>query len=550
MDMKDKEPKIHPLVRVGSTLTALALAASQVGCKPLGVESPPPEGTQARSTEVVPPLSSTVEVAAPVSIQPMVEETPVAGATSTPESVSPAVWAPPTLEQMAVTGYGGELSPDVAVYEFDKVIPTGLARVGIENTTVNFSNNGLSGDAYRWAPLTVNPEGLVIWAYDPAIGQLEWPVKLDPLVDAAGNTYYRLRTEGLSYQAVPDSEGAQIVWGGTKDGKSGEYLAILAKDPLTLPDGKQIYSTYWDRTSQSWLSTPGLAELMLPPLPEEFLSQIPKDSYTYDANGLHLTVAERQVVDIPSDKITDRIKNGQASPLQIYTEAETAILYAYDAENKTWVDAAKVLQPDNSNVENYIEYDTLDDWLKSARLEKMVLPPFDPATTYFPDPTKIYTTDWNNLNSGHYTDSEFNFSSPFGNLPENMQSPFRTVNFVNIGNGKSYGFTEQIYNPSDGSFTLIHIPLDNVRPDIIDSVIRITASGRYNLPVYFADPELLSNPSRQNTITWLKTNGYMDSSGNMPKIKAWIDEWLTTGYLSPEMENIPILYRPKAFQRE
>jgi len=264
MDMKDKEPKIHPLVRVGSTLTALALAASQVGCKPLGVESPPPEGTQARSTEVVPPLSSTVEVAAPVSIQPMVEETPVAGATSTPESVSPAVWAPPTLEQMAVTGYGGELSPDVAVYEFDKVIPTGLARVGIENTTVNFSNNGLSGDAYRWAPLTVNPEGLVIWAYDPAIGQLEWPVKLDPLVDAAGNTYYRLRTEGLSYQAVPDSEGAQIVWGGTKDGKSGEYLAILARDPITLPDGKQIYSTYWDCTSQSWLPTPGLAEITPP----------------------------------------------------------------------------------------------------------------------------------------------------------------------------------------------------------------------------------------------------------------------------------------------
>jgi len=268
MDMKDKEPKIHPLVRVGSTLTALALAASQVGCKTLGIESPPPEGTQTRSTEVVPPPNSTLEVAAPVSIQPMVEETPVAGATSTPESVSPAVWAPPTLEQMAVTGYGGELSEDVAVYEFDKVIPTGLARVGIENTTVNFSNNGLSGNEYFWAPLVTDSEGSVVWAYDPVIGQLEWPVKLDIVYDAQGLPIYSLHTEGLSYQPVPDSQGARIVWGGTKDGISGKFLAILAKDPITLPDGREIYSTYWDRASQSWLPTPGLAELLATPLPE------------------------------------------------------------------------------------------------------------------------------------------------------------------------------------------------------------------------------------------------------------------------------------------
>lgn len=262
MDMKDKEPKTHPLVKVSSALSALALAVSQVGCKALGVESLPPEGTQARSTEVVPPPSSTLEATAPVSIQPMVQETLVAGATSTPESVSPVVWAPPTLEQMAVEGRGGTLDPEIAKYKFEEVIPNDLARIGIEGTVVNFSNNGLSGNNYRWAPLTINPEGLVIWAYDPAMGQLEWPVKLDPLLDAAGNTYYRLHTEGLLYQPVPDSEGAQIVWGGTKDGISGKYLAVLGNDLITLPDGRQIYSVYWSRTSQSWLSTPGLATAM------------------------------------------------------------------------------------------------------------------------------------------------------------------------------------------------------------------------------------------------------------------------------------------------
>ncbi|KKU15916.1 MAG: hypothetical protein UX25_C0051G0001, partial [Candidatus Woesebacteria bacterium GW2011_GWC2_45_9] len=74
-------------------------------------------------------------------------------------------------------------------------------------------------------------------------------MKLDIVYDAQGLPFYSLHTEGLSYQAVPDSESAQIVWGGTKDGISGKYLAILAKDPITLPDGRQIYSTFWDRSS-------------------------------------------------------------------------------------------------------------------------------------------------------------------------------------------------------------------------------------------------------------------------------------------------------------
>ena len=265
--MAERLKRVPLWYEAASAVTIASLVACQLG-KKLGFVTPSPEGTKTGSTETVPPPTSTLEATSPANIQPMVEETPVSGATATPETTSPAVWAPPTLEQMAVTGYGGELSPDVVVYEFDKVIATGLARVGIENTKVNFSDNGLSGNDYFWAPLVTDSEGSVIWVYDPAIGQLEWPVKLDIVYDAQGLPFYSLHTEGLSYQAVPDSESAQIVWGGTKDGISGKYLAILAKDPITLPDGRQIYSTFWDRSSQSWLPTPGLAELLATPTPE------------------------------------------------------------------------------------------------------------------------------------------------------------------------------------------------------------------------------------------------------------------------------------------
>jgi len=243
--------KEHWTVKAFRLGSAGAFLLSQVGCLPRKEKNPdasPPPTTSSETTPFITP---------PVSLEPMIAETPVPGETLAPtEMASLPVWSAPTLEQMLVEGRGGALDPEIAKYKFEQVIPNGLARIGIEGAVVNFSDSGLSGDAYHWAPLTVNSEGLVIWAYDPVIGQLEWPVELDFVSDTEGKPVYSLHTEGLSYQAVPNSEGAQIVWGGMQDGEYGKYLAILANDPITLPDGRQIYSVYWDRTSQSWLSTP------------------------------------------------------------------------------------------------------------------------------------------------------------------------------------------------------------------------------------------------------------------------------------------------------
>jgi hypothetical protein len=495
-------------------------------------------------------------------------------------------WQPPTAEQ-ARAGVGGNVpegvSDQMAIYEGQAKLrmPQDVAALQSSWNGASVENTGRD-DLTRITTYGKNKAGNIIWSrLDGGPSFNEYPIRW--YYDANGALQVLLEQE---FGAIPDSKDAAVIFSGDASGPGdsftfGEKPAIV-KDIAALADGTQYYLKYFDFQEAAWKLNPDVLQAMvpdgytvsqdesgnwiasadnqallnfdlaqkawveaLPPLPQA-VKELPSGTYSYDAVGLHITVAEGQVIDLPQDQITERLKVGQNSPFQIYNEAGTGIDYAWDAENNVWIDAAKVLQPDNSNAENYIKYDTLDDWLKSARLEKMVITPFDPAETYFPDLTKIYTTDWNNLNSGHYTDSEFNFNSPFGNLPENIQSPFRAVNFVNIGNGASYGFTEQIYN-LDGSFTLIHVPLDNVRPDIIDSVIRITADRRYNLPVYFADSGLLSQPSRQKIITWLKTNGYMDSSGNMPEMKVWIDEWLATGYLSPEIENIPILYRPKAF---
>lgn len=276
------EGKEHWTVKAARLGLAVAALSSQVGGAACGRKNPDVSPSPTTSSEITPVITP------PVSLEPMIAETPVPGETLAPiETASLPVWSAPTLEQMLVEGRGGPLPENIAQYKFEEVIPNGLARIGIEGTAVNFSNNGLADPNYRWAPLVVDSGGLVIWVYDPVIGQKEWPVGLDPLLDTAGNTYYSLRTQGLEYKTIPDSKGAAIVWGGTVDGVSGKHLAILAKDPIALPDGRQIYSSYWDRTAQRWFSTPGLAEIMPTPTPEatvtaeSFIRSLEKDGIIF-----------------------------------------------------------------------------------------------------------------------------------------------------------------------------------------------------------------------------------------------------------------------------
>lgn len=297
-----KEHWTGKVFRLGS---AGALLLSQVGCLPRKEKNPdasPPATTSSETTPFITP---------PVSLEPMIAETPPSIATPvSTEVASSPIWSAPTLEQMLVEGRGGALDPEIAIYKFEQVIPNGLARIGIEGAVVNFSDNGLAGDAYHWAPLTVNSEGLVIWAYSPAVGQLEWPVELDFVFDAEGKPVYSLHTQGLEYKTIPDSKGAVLVWGGMLDGEYGKYLAILAKDPITLPDGRQVYASYWDRTTQFWPPTPSLAEITLP---QEFLAQVQEHGFHYEiVDGKAMVLTELRDFQHPVDGV-ERVALGVES---------------------------------------------------------------------------------------------------------------------------------------------------------------------------------------------------------------------------------------------
>jgi hypothetical protein len=116
-------------------------------------------------------------------------------------------------------------------------------------------------------------------------------------------------------------------------------------------------------------------------------------------------------LNIPPEQLADRVKIGQGDVLQIYNEAGTAIDYSYDTENKVWIEAAKVLQPDKYNMESFIVVNSEEELLEEFRLEEMFLLPFS-TNTYWPGPDKV--------NMDYIGDA-----TPLGNLSGFSKAPTR-----------------------------------------------------------------------------------------------------------------------------
>jgi hypothetical protein len=274
-----------------------------------------------------------------------------------------------------------------------------------------------------------------------------------------------------------------------------------------------------------------------------------------DATGLHLTL-DSSVVDIPANQITDRIKAGQDSPFQIYNQEGTAILFAYDAENKVLINAVDVLQPDLSNPENYIKIDNWEDLKELGRLEKMFLLPF-PDGTYWPETDKI-VLDYKFWDATTDLEAEFNPWYPLGRLTSSDKSPFRIVNysFLPKGEGRpsdAYIVTEQVYNAADGSFSVLHFCMDVVStPGEAVNFYKneVTLSGVYLLPQPSFMKESVSLYYRTTSmITYLVDNDYLKRDGSMPEIKAWIIQWLNTGLVPADLEDMPLSPLPRFFYR-
>jgi hypothetical protein len=268
-----------------------------------------------------------------------------------------------------------------------------------------------------------------------------------------------------------------------------------------------------------------------------------------DATGLHLNL-EGSIVDIPQSQIGEKLQVGVFGNLQILNAEKNLAAWAYDQENQAWIDGSTVIQPDKSNPENYIKIQTWDDIKELARPEKLVLTAF-PENTYFPPLDKIFKDYDMPINKGDPS-AEFSRLDPLGKLPAGMEWSLRVVNSIvlekNENEGRKYDsliFTEQVWNPDDKSFSVVHYGgYTNREPAGSQDFISTTSSDWYFLPVYRFPIATIPEPIAHNVVSYLQKNGYMDSSGNMPKIQQLVEEWFRRGHVPAELENIVIPYLP------
>jgi hypothetical protein len=207
-----------------------------------------------------------------------------------------------------------------------------------------------------------------------------------------------------------------------------------------------------------------------------------------------------------------------------------------------------------SDIPNYITVQTREQLDALFDLEKLVLPPF-PKDTYFPPLDKIIVDYQSEANMNPA--SEFSNINPIGKITDLSKSPLRFVNYILLqkGEGRQYDtyiVTEQVYNPADGTFSLLHSGFDAFEPVTSTSTGRglgtlwsFTDSPKILLPVYQGSVAVL-DPTLPcytycNQLAYYKEHNLIDANAQMPEIKQWIDLWLTTGKLPKDIEHIVLI---------
>jgi hypothetical protein len=281
-----------------------------------------------------------------------------------------------------------------------------------------------------------------------------------------------------------------------------------------------------------------------------------------DTTGAHFRL-EGTSIDIAPADISTRIQVGQEGALQIYNYTGSAIEFAWDAAQNEWINAADVIQSNRKNTSAYITVQTRDQIAALFALEPLLLPPF-PKDTYFPPLDKLSIDYWiYDMARDYYSPLEFDYYYPFGKATDPSKLPFRFVNFILLAQGEgrksdTYIVTEQVFNPADGTFSLLHFGIDkhekSGNPDQgLSDLLSETDPPHIFIPQFmFNDITILKYPSCNgdwcNTMDWLVKNNYWDvKTGWLPEIKQMVQAWITTGKVPDELEELVLKARPTSF---
>jgi hypothetical protein len=178
-------------------------------------------------------------------IQPTLPPTPE----PTAKSVSVIVglnhindWRPPTVEDtIASDREQGEAPTDPTLQTMLARAQETVSNTGFGAATVEFIDNGLTGDDYRAALPVLSPAGKYIWHKGSA-----YPIQMK-----ADGTIEEGR-----HVIVEGSEDARLEWHPGIGGGAETELSLV-KHLATLPDGRQAALLYWGPTSEEWRPVEG-----------------------------------------------------------------------------------------------------------------------------------------------------------------------------------------------------------------------------------------------------------------------------------------------------
>jgi len=480
---------------------------------------------------------------------------PTASATLLPSPSPTATITPLAWEGERLPGVDQGLSGELFTLPqdvFGLLREKGAAAIELDTGVVGGASNGLCSVAIAeqlttGSRLQADGEGPAVYAFDGQKDQLAFWQNL-PVPEGVSCVAF-VAQDGNTWGLESGTVG---VWFFTGGGKAGSTV-INADNPLRVmisADNSASLSFSNNSLTMTTLNSGGqiIEEqkiAFLPPLPADFLSQVPKDSYTYDAKGLHITVAEGRVIDILQNEIADKLVIGVFDNLQILNTDKTLAAWAYDKENKVWIDGTTVIQPNMYNVEGYIHIQTWDDLQELTRKEKLVLIAF-PPDTYFPPLDQIFV-DYENTEINDKFGQPFNFWNPLGSVTDLNKAPIRRVNFILVKAGEGRRFddyivSEQVFNPQDGTFSILNFGFSEFEQDYGWGTLQhyLETPDKFLLPGYMYFQEVLGGAECYticNEVDYLKSIGAFDAEGNLPEIKALLREWFSTGRVPDKLES-------------
>jgi len=549
-DMAERLKKVPLWYKSASLITVASLAACQLGER-FGFVTPPPESTQTPPTETIPPTDQASETK--IFAGMLIGEAGIGMISGLTQEENPDPVFVSEIESRALEALRVEdanLDPErIKVYAFEMQGETGNAPFPLISVSDKDNPDKLLS---VFAGFGVDANGVLV---PPKGGKIAVLLRLTTVQSESESS--------LVYVGIQSREDPLAIYlpalFEVKQSADEIYFIPPYADSLgqSVPvrGGKYLFSPKPVESTPEGLNFLPAGIIAVRNTDGSWGVGIDEGSQTkaipgilVDTVGFHLAFDGGQI-DIATAEIAKRLKAGQDSPLQVYNEAETAILFGYDAENKVWVDAAKVLSPDKSNPENYIKIQTWDDVKELARKEKMVLLPF-PPDTYFPPLDKVIIKYY--TRQGIDPKSDFNFEHPFGILEDLSKSPFRFVNFILLEKGEgrkfdTYIVTEQVYNLADGTFSVLHFGFDEFEPGWGLGTMQnfINPSGNYLLPAYHDFSIAISGQAYCyticNEIAFFKENNYFDITGGIPKVKSAVEAWLTTGVLSDELDGLSLI---------